>query len=71
MCRRLRKIDELVLSQHYYLDPHDDCYYLMEYLPKQDPKDNNVTALIYNLKNLYFEKTTCENMNGKSGQSIL
>ena len=50
MCRRLRKIDELVLSQHYYLGSHDDCYYLMEYLPNQYPEDNNVTALIHNLK---------------------
>lgn len=44
---RLLKIDELLLPEHKYLTPEDECYYFMEYRPGIDDK---VRSRIMNFK---------------------
>ena len=44
---RLLKIDELLISDHYYLTEEDDCSYLMEYRPHVL---DSVKSIILNFK---------------------
>ena len=46
----LSKVDELVRSDHFYLDGQDDCYFLREYTSHQPFQFSETNQLIYNLK---------------------
>lgn len=47
---RLQKIDESNRADHYFLDDQDDCYYVLEYTPRQGPHHSSTNDLIINLK---------------------
>jgi hypothetical protein len=47
---RLQKIDEHTRPDHWYLDQDDECYYLFEYTPRQQPPYDAINDLIFNLK---------------------
>lgn len=47
---KLRKIDALTLSEHYYLDANDACYYFGEYTAGEGPRYSETNQLIWNFK---------------------
>lgn len=47
---RLQKIDEHTRPDHSYLDKGDECYYLLEYAPRQGYEHSSSNDLIINLK---------------------
>jgi predicted amidophosphoribosyltransferase len=47
---RLLKIDELVISDHFFLTPDHECYYFMEYTARAGYGYSNENQLIFNLK---------------------
>jgi len=47
---RLLKIDELVISEHYYLKVGDECYYFMEYESGAGFSASTANSLISNFK---------------------
>lgn len=49
MCR-LQQIDELLLPDHWWLGPDDDCYFLHEYTPRQGFAYSPGNSRILNLK---------------------
>jgi hypothetical protein len=48
--RRLTKIDDLVLEDHFYLDVSDDCYYLGEYTARAGYEFSATNNLVLNFK---------------------
>jgi hypothetical protein len=46
----LTKLDELLRSDHYYLCPTDECFFIGEYTARQGFKFSSTNDLIYNLK---------------------
>jgi hypothetical protein len=50
MPRRLTKIDELTLPDHYRLEPTDDCYFIGEYTARGGYEHSETNDLIHNLK---------------------
>jgi hypothetical protein len=46
----LTKVDELFRSDHYYLSPTDECYFIGEYTARQGFQFSSTNDLIYNLK---------------------
>ena len=46
----LLKIDELLLGDHFYLRPTDECYYLMEFMARAGYQHSRANNLIYNFK---------------------
>ncbi|MEP1891115.1 MAG: hypothetical protein ABJJ14_05565 [Cyclobacteriaceae bacterium] len=50
MCNRLRKIDELIRSDHYYLEAEDECYYLLEYTAGKGFEYSKANSIITNFK---------------------
>ena len=50
MAVRLLKIDLSVISQHWYLNPNDDCYYIHEYTASEGYAHSEANNLILNLK---------------------
>lgn len=48
--KRLLKIDELIIDDHFYLDGEDDCYYFVEYTARKGYSFSEGNKLIYNLK---------------------
>ena len=47
---RLSKIDELIISDHYYLEEDDECLFLGEYTARKGYAFSPTNNLIYNLK---------------------
>ena len=47
---RLQKIDEHTRPDHWYLNEDDECYYVLEYTPRQEPPYDSTSDLIFNLK---------------------
>jgi hypothetical protein len=47
---RLQKIDDHTRPDHSCLDQDDECYYLFEYTPRQQPPYDATNDLIFNLK---------------------
>ncbi len=48
--KRLLKIDELVIDDHFYLDEQDECFYFVEYTARKGYSFSDGNKLIYNLK---------------------
>jgi hypothetical protein len=46
----LTRIDDLHLSDHYYLDREDECYFIGEYTAGRGYAHSNTNQFIYNLK---------------------
>jgi predicted amidophosphoribosyltransferase len=53
------KIDKIMLSDHYYLDDQDDCYFWGEYTARQGYSYSSMNQLIYNLKKT-LDKRDCD-----------
>lgn len=47
---RLQQIDEHTRPDHAYLREDDECYYILEYTPRQEPPYDSTSDLIFNLK---------------------
>lgn len=47
---RLSKVDELIISDHSYLDSSDNCYFLREYIPRVGFSGGETNSLISNFK---------------------
>ncbi|RFM34465.1 hypothetical protein [Chitinophaga silvisoli] len=47
---KLQRIEQKNLRDHYYLNGHDDCYYLLEYMPGEDFDYSEANQLIPNFK---------------------
>jgi hypothetical protein len=47
---RLQQIDEHTRPDHFYLDEDDECYYILEYTPREGPFFSSTNDLILNLK---------------------
>lgn len=47
---RLQKIDEHTRPDHSYLDENDECYYLLEYTPREGFAFSSANDIILNLK---------------------
>jgi hypothetical protein len=56
----LTKIDELILSDHWYLQPQDDCYFIGEYTAGRGFSYSATNQLIYNLKKSMDKRGTPE-----------
>lgn len=52
----LIQVDQLLLSDHYYLDPHDSCFFFYEYTPREGYNYNDSNRLISNLKKSPLKK---------------
>ncbi len=50
MATRLQQIDEHTRPDHWYLTDEDECYYLLEYTPREGPFFSTTNDLILNLK---------------------
>lgn len=47
---RLTKVDELILPDHHYLEPSDDCRFLREYIPRVGYSGGETNNLVSNFK---------------------
>lgn len=47
---RLQQIDEHTRPDHYYLEADDECYYLLEYTPREGYSFSDANDIILNLK---------------------
>jgi len=50
LATRLQQIDEHTRPDHWYLTDEDECYYLLEYTPREGPFFSTTNDLILNLK---------------------
>lgn len=57
---KLQKIDQLLLSDHFYLTESDKCFFLAEYTSQKDFSFSETNQLIYNLKKSLDKKNTSE-----------
>lgn len=57
---RLTIIDQSSLSHHSFLRENDECYYLMEYIPRQNYTVGECNSLISNLKKSPLKKAKQE-----------
>jgi hypothetical protein len=47
---KLLQIDEQSRPDHPFLNEQDDCYYILEYTPREGPRFSSTNQLIFNLK---------------------
>jgi hypothetical protein len=69
MARRLTKIDELTLPDHYRLEPTDDCYFIGEYTARGGYEQSDTNDLILNLKKVWKKSIAPMSGSGKPGRS--
>lgn len=58
--KKLQKVDEISLPNHYYLSNDDECYFILSYTSNKDFKYSDENSLISNLKKDVSKKGTPE-----------
>jgi hypothetical protein len=58
LVKRVLKIDSLTLTDHYYLDANDVCYYAGEYTAGENHAYSETNQLIHNFKKTLDKKNT-------------